>query len=47
MAEILFNTAFMWTSISNRLTLPAKNAELELGGPRGPILECRAVTIGR
>ena len=27
--------------------LPAKNAELELGGPKGPILECRAVTIGR
>ena len=31
MAKILFNTAFMWTSISNRLTLPAKNAELQLG----------------
>ena len=34
-ARLLFKSAHMWTNISNHLTWYAKNAELELGGPRG------------
>jgi len=33
----------MWTNISNRLAWHAKNAELELGGPKGcPVSVCVA-----
>ena len=35
MIRFLLKSATMWSSISNLLTQHAKNAELELGGPRG------------
>jgi len=33
--DFLFKSVSMWTNISNHLAWHAKNAELELGGPRG------------